>query len=173
MDIKSKIRTVPDWPKPGIMFRDITTLLKDPDAVKYVINQFYDKYKNKKIDKIVGIESRGFIFGALLADKLNKPFVLARKPKKLPAPSTIVEYELEYGKDALAIHNDAISKNDNVLIIDDLIATAGTSKAVAQIVEKLKGKVFGFGFVIELPDLKGREKLKGYDILSLVNFEGD
>lgn len=173
MDIKSKIRTVPDWPKQGVMFRDITTLLKEPGAVKFVINEFYSKYKNAKIDKIVGIESRGFIFGALLADRLNKPFILARKPKKLPAAHTIVEYELEYGKDALAIHNDAISKNDSVLIIDDLLATAGTMNAVAQIVKKLKGNVYGCACVIELPDLKGREKLKGYDVFSLIKFEGD
>ncbi|MBU2634421.1 MAG: adenine phosphoribosyltransferase [Nanoarchaeota archaeon] len=173
MDIKKFIRTVPNWPKEGVMFRDITTLLKNPEAVKYVMDKFYEKYKDVEIDKVVGVESRGFIFGSLLAERLNKPFILARKPKKLPAEHTVVEYELEYGKDALAIHNDGIDENDSVLIVDDLLATAGTLNAVIQIVEKLKGNICECACVIELPDLKGREKIKGYDVFSLVEFAGD
>lgn len=173
MDIKSKIRTIPHFPKQGIMFRDITTLLKDPEALKYTIQQFVERYKDKNITKIVGIESRGFIFGSILAHELGVGFIPARKPGKLPAPATRLEYELEYGKDALEIHNDAIEQGDNVLIVDDLVATAGTAKATAQLIEKLGGKVEEIAFVVELPDLKGREKLKDYNIFSLVEFEGD
>ena len=173
MDIKSTIRTIPHFPKQGIMFRDITTLLKDPEALKYTIQKFVERYKDRNITKIVGIESRGFIFGAILAHELGIGFVPARKPGKLPAPATKLEYELEYGKDALEIHNDAIEAGDNVLIVDDLVATAGTAKATAQLIEKLGGKVEEIAFVVELPDLKGREKLKDYNIFSLVEFEGD
>ena len=173
VDLKSKIRTIPDWPKPGIMFRDITTLLKDPEAMKYVIDKFCEKYSNIKIDKIVGIESRGFIFGSLLANELKVPLVIARKPGKLPGETSKIEYELEYGIDSLEIHNDAISSDDNVLIVDDLIAIGGTSLGCCKLVEKLKGKIVGCAFVIELTDLKGREKLKGYEVFSLVSFEGE
>ena len=173
MELRDKIRTIPNWPKQGIIFRDITTLLKDPEAVKYVIDRFYENYKDKKINKILAIESRGFIFGSLLADKLNLPLILARKPGKLPAETTKIEYELEYGKDALEIHNDAISEGDKVLVVDDLIAIGGTSFGACRLVEKLKGKVIGCAFVIELTDLKGREKLKDYDVFSLVGFSGE
>ncbi len=171
MDLKEKIRAIPNWPKKGVLFWDITTLLKDKEAMEYVVEQFYNKYKDKGITKIVGIESRGFIFGAILAYKLGISFIPARKPGKLPAETTKVEYELEYGKDALEIHNDAIEEGDKVLIVDDLIATGGTAKATAELVEKLKGKVEGFAFVIDLPELKGKEKLKGYDIFNLVECE--
>jgi len=171
IDLKSKIRTIPDWPKPGIMFRDITTLLKDPIAMKYVTEKFCEKYFEVKIDKIVGIESRGFIFGSLLASELKVPLVIARKPGKLPGEISKIDYELEYGTDSLEIHNDAISENDKVLIVDDLIAIGGTSLGCCKLVEKLKGKIVGCAFVIELKDLKGRDKLKGYEVFSLVSFE--
>lgn len=171
--LKSKIRTIPNWPKPGVMFRDITTLLKEPQAFSLVINQFVERYQNKPLTKILGIESRGFIFGSVLAHKLNLPFILARKPGKLPAPKTRIEYQTEYSTDALEIHNDAIQEGDKVLIIDDLLATAGTMKAAAELVEKLGGKVHECAFVIELPDLKGREKLKNYNMFSLIQFEGE
>ncbi len=172
-EIKSKIRTIPNWPKQGIMFRDITTLLKDPVAFNKAVNIFIERYKDKPITKILGIESRGFIFGSVLASKLNLPFILARKPGKLPAATTKMEYELEYGTDALEIHNDAIEQGDNILIVDDLIATAGTLKATAELVEKLGGKVHECAVVIELPDLKGREKIKNYNTFSIVQFEGE
>src|SRR3989344_2111977 len=171
MNLKKKLRTVPNWPKQGVLFWDITTLLKDKKAMNYVIKKFVNEYKDKGINKIVGIESRGFIFGSILAYKLKVPFVPVRKPGKLPAATTKVEYELEYGKDALEIHNDAISEGDKVLIVDDLIASGGTAKAAAELVEKLNGKVEGFAFVINLPELKGKKKLKDYMGLNLVDCE--
>jgi len=169
MNLKKKLRTVPNWPKQGVLFWDITTLLKDKKAMNYVIKQFVNEYKDKGINKIIGIESRGFIFGSILAYKLKVPFIPVRKPGKLPAATTKVEYELEYGKDALEIHNDAISEGDKVLIVDDLIASGGTAKAAAELIEKLNGKVEGFAFVINLPELKGKEKLKDYNVFSLVD----
>ncbi len=171
--LKSKIRTVPHWPKPGVMFRDITTLIQNPEAFNYVIQQFAEHYQNQKIDKIAGIESRGFIFGAALAHKLNLPFVLIRKKGKLPAETVSQEYALEYGTDKIEMHKDAVNAGENVLIIDDLLATAGTAWAACQLVEKLGGKVSGVGFVIDLPELKGRERLSGYPIFHLVEFEGE
>ena len=171
MNLKKKLRTVPNWPKQGVLFWDITTLLKDKKAMNYVIKKFVNEYKDKGINKIVGIESRGFIFGSILAYKLSVPFVPIRKPGKLPAATTKVEYELEYGRDALEIHNDAISEGDKVLIVDDLIASGGTAKAAAELVEKLQGKVEGFAFVINLPELKGKEKLKDYNVFNLVDCE--
>ncbi len=171
--LKSKIRTVPHWPKPGIMFRDITTLIQEPEAFNYVIQQFAEHYRNQKIDKIAGIESRGFIFGAALAYKLNLPFILIRKKGKLPAETVSQEYALEYGTDKIEMHRDAVNAGENVLIIDDLLATGGTASAACQLVEKLGGKVAGVGFVIDLPELKGREKLKNYNIFKLVEFEGE
>ena len=171
MNLKKKLRTVPNWPKQGVLFWDITTLLKDKKAMNYVIKKFVNEYKDKGINKIMGIESRGFIFGSILAYKLKVPFVPVRKPGKLPAATTKVEYELEYGRDALEIHNDAISEGDKVLIVDDLLATGGTAKAAAELVEKLNGKVEGFAFVINLPELKGKEKLKDYNVFNLVDCE--
>ena len=171
MNLKEKIRTIPNWPKQGVLFWDITTLLKDKKAMDYIIEQFYNKYNDRGITKIVGIEARGFIFGSILAYKLGIAFVPARKPGKLPAETTKVEYELEYGKDALEIHNDAISEGDKVLIVDDLLATGGTAKAAAELVEKLNGKVEGLAFVINLPELKGKEKLKNYNVFNLVDCE--
>jgi len=173
MDIKSKIRTIPDFPVKGIMFRDITTLLQDGKALRHVCDKLHERYKDKEIDVVVGIESRGFIFGSVLAYLLNVGFVPVRKPGKLPCKTVKQEYELEYGKDAVEIHEDAIKKNDRVLIIDDLIATGGTISAACKLVEKLGGKVVELAFVIELPELKGREKLKDYEIYSMVEFEGE
>ena len=170
--IKSKIRAIPDFPKKGIMFRDVTTLLKDKEGFDRVIEIFYNRYKNRKVDVVVGIEARGFIFGSVIANKLGVGFVPIRKPGKLPSESVREEYELEYGKDAVEIHKDAIAKGMNVLLVDDLLATGGTSKAAANLIEKLGGKVEEIGFVIELSDLKGREKLSKWDVFSIVKFEG-
>ncbi len=171
--IKSKIRTVQHWPREGIMFRDITTLLKDPQGFKETINLLYERYKDKKIDKVVGIESRGFIFGAPLAYVLGCGFVPVRKPGKLPAECESEEYTLEYGKDKIEVHKDAIDKNDRILIVDDLIATAGTAIAARNLVKKLGGKIVECAFIVELVDLKGRDKLKGENIYSVVEFEGE
>lgn len=173
MDLKRVIRTVPNWPKPGVMFRDITTLLENPPAFDYCIQKFVEKYHDQNIAKIVGIESRGFIFGAALARELGLPFVLARKKGKLPSETVSHEYQLEYGTDTIEIHKDAISLGENVLIIDDLLATGGTLSAACQLVEKLGAVVSGCAVVIDLPDLKGRDKLIGYDIFSLVEFAGE
>ena len=171
--IKSKIRTVPHWPKEGIMFKDITTLLKDPKGFKETVDLLYKRYKDKKIDKVVGIESRGFIFGAPLAYLLGCGFVPVRKPGKLPAECVSEEYTLEYGTDKIEIHKDAIDKGDNVLIVDDLIATAGTASAARNLIKKLGGKLVECAFIVELVDLKGRDKLKGENIYSIVEFEGE
>ncbi|PNX47053.1 MAG: adenine phosphoribosyltransferase [Thermoplasmata archaeon M8B2D] len=169
--IKSKIRTVPHWPKQGIMFRDITTLLKDAQGFKETIDLLYDRYKDKKIDKVIGIESRGFIFGAPLAYLLGCGFVPVRKPGKLPAECESEEYTLEYGKDKIEIHKDAIKKGEKILIVDDLIATAGTAKAARNLLKKLGAEIVECAFIIELTDLKGRDKLKGENIYSVVEFE--
>jgi len=173
MDLKSKIRTIPDWPKKGIMFRDITPLLQDKKAFKYVIDKFYERYKGKNIDVIVAIESRGFIFGSVLAYKLGCSFVPIRKEGKLPHKTMKQEYSLEYGNAVVEIHEDAIKQGDKVLIVDDLIATGGTISATIKLVELLGGKIIEIAFVIELIDLKGREKLKDYNVFSLVEFEGE
>ena len=148
--IKNSLRNIPDFPKPGIQFKDITPILQNPQLFNEVIEIFYNKYKNDKIDVIVGIESRGFIFGAPLAIKLGTSFVLARKPGKLPAKKLSIEYDLEYGTDSLEIHEDAINLNDNVLIIDDLLATGGTANACGKLVEKLSRKQPQYGFLIDL-----------------------
>lgn len=171
--IKSKIRTVPHWPKQGIMFRDITTLLKDAQGFKETIDLLYERYKDKKIDKVVGIESRGFIFGAPLAYLLGAGFIPIRKPGKLPSECESEEYTLEYGKDKIEIHKDAITKGDNVLIVDDLIATAGTASAARNLVKKLGGNLIECAFIIELVDLKGRSKLTGENVYSVVEFQGE
>ncbi len=172
-EIKAKIRTIPNWPKEGIMFRDITTLIKDPKGFRDTCNALYEQYKDEEIDVVAGIESRGFIFGAVLAYLMDKSFVPIRKPGKLPAECVCQEYELEYGTDKIEIHKDAIKEGDKVLIADDLLATGGTMRAACELVEKLGGKVVSCAFVVELPDLKGREKLTGYDLFNLVDFEGD
>ena len=171
-DLKSMIRTVPDFPKKGIMFRDITTILQNREGFRYVIDKFYERYKDKNIDIVVAIESRGFIFGATLAYKLECNFVPVRKEGKLPHKTMKQEYSLEYGTAAVEIHEDAIKQGQNVLIVDDLIATSGTALATIKLVEILGGKIVECAFVVELTDLKGREKLKGHNIFSLVEFEG-
>jgi adenine phosphoribosyltransferase len=172
-EIKAKIRAIPNWPKDGIMFRDITTLIGDPQGFKDTCDILYEEFKDKDIDIIAGIESRGFIFGAVLAYLLNKSFVPIRKPGKLPAECICMEYELEYGTDKIEVHKDAIEEGDKVLIADDLLATGGTMKAACQLVESLGGDVVGCAFVVELTDLKGRDKLEGYKLFKLVDFEGE
>lgn len=171
--IKSKIRTVPHWPKQGIMFRDITTLIKDPEGLKETIDLLYNRYKDKKIDKVVGIEARGFIFGAPLAYLLHIGFIPVRKPGKLPAECVSEQYSLEYGTDKIEIHKDAIEKGDRILIVDDLIATAGTANAARKLVKKLGGTLVECAFIVELVDLKGRGKLIGENVYSVVAFEGE
>jgi len=174
MSIKSRIRTVKDWPKKGIMFRDITPLLQDKEAFKDVIDQFYGRYKDKNIDIVVGIESRGFIFAATLAYKLGCSFVPVRKEGKLPHKTMKQEYALEYGKAVVEIHEDAINQGQKVLIVDDLIATSGTCAATVKLVELLGGKIIECTFLVELRELRGREKLEnmGYKVFSLIQFEG-
>ena len=171
--IRKKIRTIPHWPKEGIMFRDITTLLQDPDGFKETIDILHKRYKDQKIDKIIGIESRGFIFGAPLAYLLGCGFVPIRKPGKLPAECESEEYTLEYGSDKIEIHKDAIEKGERIVIVDDLIATAGTASAARNLVKKLGGTLVECAFIVELIDLKGRDKLKGEKIYSIVEFEGE
>jgi adenine phosphoribosyltransferase len=170
MNLRERIRDIPDFPKQGIIFKDITTLLQDKDAFQNTIDMLCDHYKGKHVDQIVAIESRGFIFGSAMAYNLRTGFIPVRKPGKLPYVTERVTYELEYGSDSLEIHKDALQKDHRVLIVDDLLATGGTAAAVAQLVERLQGHVVGFGFVIELTFLNGREKLKGYDIHSLIQY---
>ena len=170
-DLKSSIRDIPGFPKEGVIFKDITTLLKDKNKFKQTVDLFAEKFKDKKIDIILSVEARGFIFGAALAYKLGAGLVPVRKKGKLPFKTHSVTYELEYGKDTLEIHQDAFKKGANVLIVDDLLATGGTCKAVVELVEKMGGKIVGLAFLIELTALKGREKLKGYDIVSLIQDE--
>ncbi len=172
IDLKKYIRNIPDFPKPGILFRDVTTLIQNPKAFKRSVDLLVQKYKGKKINKVVAVEARGFIFGAAVAHRLNAGFVPVRKKGKLPYKTNSVTYDLEYGTDTLEIHCDAIEKGDKVLIVDDLLATGGTVKAVTELVEGLKGKITGIAFVIELVDLGGRDKLKGYDSYSLIKFPG-
>ena len=170
-NLKNKIRTIPDFPKPGILFRDITTLLADPEAFNYVIEQFVEHYQKEKIDLVVGIESRGFIIGAPLALRLDKGFIPVRKAGKLPGPTHGVEYELEYGTDLVEIHQDAIESGSRVLMVDDLLATGGTMEGSSRLIEKAGGIITGYAFVIELVDLKGRNLLDK-PVYSLVSFEG-
>ena len=172
-DLRKYIRSIRDFPIKGIMFRDITTLLKDPDALKETLRQLLSFCENKKINKVVGIESRGFIFGAMLANELNAGFVLARKPGKLPAERESQTYQLEYGLDKIEIHKDAIIEGDYVLIHDDLLATGGTAEAACKLVEKLGGKVVQISFIVELSFLNGREKLRNYNIDSLVIYDDE
>ena len=173
VDLAKSIRSIPDFPKPGILFRDITTLIKDKEAFKESVELIARKFAQEKIDYVVGVEARGFIFGGALATRLNVGFIPIRKKGKLPAKTKSITYDLEYGTDTLEIHQDALSPGDKVLIIDDLLATGGTVRAVADLVEAQGAKVLGLAFVIELVDLKGREKLKKYPIVSLVHFEGE
>jgi adenine phosphoribosyltransferase len=170
MNLKSLIREVPDFPKPGINFYDITTLLQNAAGLRAVIDDLGAAYKGKGIEIVAGIEARGFIFAPAVAYALDAGFVPIRKPKKLPAPTERVEYQLEYGTDVLEIHKDAIAPGQKVLIVDDVLATGGTAKAVAHLVEKLGGNLAGLSFVIELDFLKGRDKLPGHKVNSLLHY---
>ena len=172
-DLKKYIRSVKDFPKPGIMFRDITTILKDPVALKLTNRLLFENAKDLDINKVVGIESRGFIFGALLAEKLDAGFIPIRKPGKLPAETVKETYSLEYGTDSIEIHKDAVRPGDKVLLHDDLLATGGTAEAACKLIEKLGGKVIQISFIIELSFLKGRDKLKNYSIVSLVDYDSE
>lgn len=171
--IKSKVRSIPDWPIKGVIFRDITTLLLDPPAFKQICTIFYDRYVNEKIDKIVGIDARGFLFGSVLAYKLDIGMIPIRKNGKLPYKTISESYTLEYGEEIIEIHEDAIEKGERVVVIDDLMATGGTISAAANLVEKLGGEIFECSFVLELPDLNGREKLGNRKVFSIVEFEGE
>jgi len=173
IDLKEKIRSIPDFPKKGIVFRDITTLIADKDAFRYVVDTFLKRYKDKKIDYIVSVESRGFIFGAALAYVLGCGLALVRKKGKLPHEKHSVTYELEYGTDTLEIHKDSFEKGKRVLILDDLLATGGTTGAAIDLVKKAGGKVFEAAFVIELAFLKGRDKIKDVPVFALVNYESE
>ena len=169
--LRKLIREVPDFPKPGINFYDITTLLKHPEGLESTIDTMTELCRGLQIDTIVGVESRGFIFGTPLAYQLGVGFVPVRKPKKLPADVASVSYELEYGTDTLEIHRDAVGEGHNVLIVDDLLATGGTARAVVDLIEGLGGNVVGLHFVIELGFLNGRSKFEGYDVKSLINYD--
>jgi adenine phosphoribosyltransferase len=174
MDLKKYIRSIPDYPKKGILFRDITTLIKNKDAFKNCIDQMSEVLKKLNYDKIASIESRGFVFASPLSYNLQKPNVLMRKKNKLPAEKYSVDFELEYGKATLEIHKDSIAPKEKIIIVDDLIATGGTAEAAAKLVKKSQGEVVGFIFVINLFDLGGQESLKkkGYKTFSLIDFPG-
>ncbi|MDP2805161.1 MAG: adenine phosphoribosyltransferase [Gallionellaceae bacterium] len=175
MPIKSKIRTVPHYPKQGIMFRDITTLLKDPIGMRMMVDELVRRYKDVKIDKIAGIESRGFILGAPLAYALGKGFIPIRKKGKLPAETIGHDYELEYGTDRIEIHTDAVSKGEKILLVDDLIATGGTAEAACKLIDKMGGQIVECCFIVDLPDIGGRKRLEkhGQKVFALCEFEGD
>ncbi|MBW2657177.1 MAG: adenine phosphoribosyltransferase [Deltaproteobacteria bacterium] len=171
--IKSKVRSIPNWPIKGVIFRDITTLLQDPKAFKEICQIFYNRYVNEKVDKIVGIDARGFLFGSVLAVELGIGFVPIRKKGKLPYKTISESYTLEYGEETIEIHEDAIDRGDRIVIIDDLMATGGTIAASAALVEKLGGDILECAFVIELPDLKGREKMGDRNLFAILEFEGE
>ncbi len=173
MNLKEKIRNIPDFPKKGIIFFDITTLVRDGEAFKFTVDEMVKQYQGKKIDAVMGAESRGFIFGAAVAYKLGVGFIPVRKPGKLPYETFQVSYDLEYGSSSLEMHIDAINKGDNILIVDDLVATGGTAKAMAQIIEKMGGKVVGFSFLVELSFLNPRKILEAYEMHSLVEFDSE
>ncbi len=174
MNLKEFIRSIPDYPKKGILFRDITTLIKDESAFSETINQIIERSKKLKFNKIAAIESRGFVFASAVSYILKKPFIMLRKKNKLPSEVHSVDFELEYGTATIEVHKDSIDKNDNVLVIDDLIATGGTAEAAAKLVEISGGNVSGFIFVINLFDLNGSDKLikKGYKVENLIEFPG-
>ena len=170
MDLRKYIRDVPDFPKKGIVFKDITPLLSDKDALHYALNALADRFKDRSIAKVVGIESRGYIFAPAIALGLGAGFVPVRKPGKLPWRTAVEEYELEYGKDRLEIHLDAIRPGEKVLIVDDLLATGGTASAAHRLVKRLQGTVLGSGFLVELAFLEGRARLPGMDVVSLIQY---
>ncbi len=169
--LKKLIREVPDFPKEGINFYDITTLLQDGDGFRQTIDALCEQFHDKKVDTVIGIESRGFIFGTPVAYNLGAGFIPVRKPNKLPWEKVSVSYDLEYGQDTVEMHKDAVGEGHNVLIVDDLLATGGTARAVADLVEKVGGNIVGISFVIELNFLNGREKLKDYDVRSLLSYD--
>jgi adenine phosphoribosyltransferase len=169
-ELKRTIRSIPDFPRKGVLFRDITTLIGDKNAFKKATDAVYEHYKDKKLDKVVSIEARGYLFGGALAYLLGCGVVPVRKPGKLPAATEREEYELEYGTDALEVHQDAISPGERVLLFDDLLATGGTALAACKLVERLKGEIIGVAFLIELLELKGRDKLKKYELFSLMKY---
>ena len=175
MDIKPLIRTIPDHPKPGVQFRDITTLLLDPVGVRSAVEQLAAPFSNQRIQKVAGVEARGFIFGLAVALQLSVGFVPIRKPGRLPWEVVGEDYDLEYGSDRLEVHRDAIDAGERVLLVDDLIATGGTAEAAVKIVERIGGEVAGCAFVIELPELGGRQRLeaKGHRVTSICEFEGE
>ena len=168
--LKNNIRNIPNYPQPGIQFKDITPILQDPELFGNIIDIFYDRYKNEKIDVIVGIESRGFIFSAPLALKLGCSLAIARKPGKLPCETVSAEYSLEYGVDTLELHIDAIKPGEKILIMDDLLATGGTAKAIGELVTQLKGDIVGFSFLINLTELKGIDMLKPHQVFCIIEF---
>ena len=175
MSIKSRIRTIPDYPRAGVMFRDITTLLRDPPGFRKTVDELVQPYAGRRIDKVAGIEARGFILGGAVAHQLSTGFVPVRKKGKLPGETIGEDYELEYGADRVEIHRDAIGEGDQVLLIDDLIATGGTAEATISLIERSGGTVVGCSFVIELPDLGGRTRIErlGYNVSALCAFEGE
>ncbi len=170
MDLKTYIRDIPDFPKPGIVFKDITPLLQSPKAFQYAIDSIAKRYSSDKVDLILGAEARGFIIGGALAYKLNTGFIPARKPGKLPHNTTKAEYELEYGMDSLEMHMDAIKPGEHVLVVDDVLATGGTASAKVDLVEQLGGKVIGVAFLIELTALNGRDKLGNHNVFALMKY---
>ena len=173
MDLKETIRSIPDWPIKGVIFRDLTTLMQDPDAFRESCDVLYERYKDQNIDKIVGIDARGFVFGAVLAYKLGIGFIPVRKKGKLPYKTIEETYSLEYGEDTLEIHEDALGKGDKVIVVDDLIATGGTVGATVNLVEKLGAQIIECAFIVELPDLNGRDKIKNCKVFSITKFEGE
>ncbi len=169
-ELKGMIREIPDFPKPGILFYDITTMLKNARGLRLVIDRMTDHFRGQKIDQVIGVEARGFIFAPSLAYNLGAGFVPVRKPKKLPSEVESYSYDLEYGKDTLEIHRDAVGAEHNVIIADDLLATGGTAEAVVNLVERLGGRVAGLAFVVELDFLKGRDRFAGYDVFSVLRY---
>ena len=173
MDLKETIRSLPDWPIKGVIFRDLTTLMQNPDAFRESCDILYERYKDMRIDKIVGIDARGFVFGAVLAYKLGIGFVPVRKKCKLPWKTIQETYSLEYGEDTLEIHEDAVEKGEKVIIVDDLIATGGTIGATVKLVKKLGADIIECAFVVELPELKGRDQIQGCKVFAITEFEGE
>jgi adenine phosphoribosyltransferase len=173
MNLKDSIRSIPGWPIDGVIFRDITTLMQNPEAYRNTCDVFYNRYKSLDIDKVVGIDARGFVFGAVLAYQLNVGFIPVRKKGKLPYKTVSEQYTLEYGKNTVEMHEDAITEGEKVVIVDDLIATGGTIEAAVKLVKKLGGDILECAFIVELPELKGREKIKDQKIFTICEFEGE
>ena len=173
MDLKDTIRSIPGWPIEGVIFRDLTTLMQNPEAYRTACDVFFNRYKNLNIDKVVGIDARGFVFGAVLAYQLKVGFIPVRKKGKLPYNTVSAQYTLEYGKSTVEMHADAIDKGEKVVIIDDLIATGGTIEAAVKLVKQMGADILECGFIVELPDLKGRDKIKDQNIFTVCEFEGE